>query len=81
MNSVLDKGEGVQFVDVIYDSPNEKSDKNLYMKEKLPEDFALGLCLSRIDVAFIFGVDSGNKLLFTPIKLDHLLRGDVEQES
>ena len=45
----------------------------------MPEDFALGLCLSRIDVSFIFGVDKRNKLLFTPVKLDHLLRGQLEQ--
>jgi hypothetical protein len=45
----------------------------------LPEDLAVGICMSRINATFVMGVDDSNRLLFTPIQLDHLLNGEEEK--
>lgn len=48
-------------------------------QSSLPEDLAVGICMSRINATFVMGVDDSNRLLFTPIQLDHLLNGEEEK--
>ena len=49
------------------------------LEAELPEDLALGLCLARLNVSFVNGVDADRKLLFSPIRLDKLLTRKEDQ--